>query len=140
MVKKFPKKHYSLAQANRILPLVKKSLLRMMRLDNSLNTLSCIEITYDDPYQGLVYDVQYDRKFHQLSYAFYREFEKLIALGAVLKCLDAGEIDFFSRFEAREIFLCWKIGEHQISHWHEVEDDFEGRKKISEFKKGAKIK
>ena len=140
MVKSFPKKYVSLAQANRILPQVKKSLIRMMRLDNSLNTLSSIEITYNDPYKGLVYDVQYDKKFHQLSYAFYREFEKLIAFGAVLKCLDDGEIDFFSKFEGREIFLCWKIGEHQIHHWHEVEDDFEGRRSIAELKKDAKIK
>ena len=53
-------------------------------------------------------------------------------LGAQVKDLDIGLIDFLTLFENREVCLCWKLGEHGIGFWHSLEDGFRGRKPIDD--------
>jgi hypothetical protein len=56
--------------------------------------------------------------------------EQLEELGCYVKDLDIGLVDFISKFEGRDIFLCWKLGEQMISHWHEIDEDFASRQEI----------
>jgi hypothetical protein len=56
--------------------------------------------------------------------------EELQYLGIELKDFDTGLIDFPSRRENREVYLCWKLGEAEVAHWHELEAGFAGRQKI----------
>ena len=51
-------------------------------------------------------------------------------LGAQVKDLDIGLIDFLTRYHGREVCLCWKLGEHGIRFWHSQEEGFKGRKPI----------
>lgn len=52
--------------------------------------------------------------------------------GALVKDLDIGLIDFMSRFEGRDVCLCWRLGESAITFWHGAEEGFRGRKPIDE--------
>ena len=56
--------------------------------------------------------------------------ERLEELGCYVKDLDTGIVDFLSTFEGRDVFLCWKLGEPTIKHWHEVGEGFSHRKAI----------
>ncbi|HLH42645.1 MAG TPA: DUF2203 domain-containing protein [Bryobacteraceae bacterium] len=57
--------------------------------------------------------------------------------GAVVKDLEIGLIDFMSRFQDRDVCLCWKLGESGIEYWHGAEEGFRGRKRIDrEFLEG----
>ena len=56
--------------------------------------------------------------------------DTLEELGCYIKDLDIGLIDFLSSFEGRDIFLCWKLGEPHIGHWHEVDEGFSNRQEI----------
>ncbi len=140
MVDKIPKRYFSVAGANRLLPLVERILYRMASIEKKLDTISSIEVYYDDFFEDMAYGVQYDKKFHQLSYAFFREYERLVQLGVILKSLEEGLVDFFAKHEGREIFLCWQIGEPCIQHWHEVEEGYQGRRHISELLGGQKVR
>lgn len=51
-------------------------------------------------------------------------------LGCYIKDLDIGIIDFLSTFEGRDIFLCWRMGEDRIGHWHEIDESFAQREEI----------
>jgi hypothetical protein len=53
-------------------------------------------------------------------------------LGAQVKDLEIGLIDFLSLFEDREVCLCWKLGESGIGFWHSLEDGFRGRKPVDD--------
>ncbi|MDG2390909.1 MAG: DUF2203 domain-containing protein [Planctomycetaceae bacterium] len=55
---------------------------------------------------------------------------ELEAIGAELKDPQQGLVDFRSQLEDREIYLCWKLGEEEIAHWHELEDGFESRQAL----------
>lgn len=42
----------------------------------------------------------------------------------------SGLVDFYSRRRGREVCLCWEWGESSITHYHDPEDGFEGRRRI----------
>ena len=56
--------------------------------------------------------------------------DQLEELGCYIKDLDIGLVDFLSTFEGRDIFLCWKLGEAHINHWHEINEGFASRQDI----------
>jgi hypothetical protein len=56
--------------------------------------------------------------------------QELEAIGCVFKGFDAGLVDFYSMREDRLIFLCWRMGEERITHWHDLEAGFAGRQPI----------
>lgn len=49
-------------------------------------------------------------------------------LGALVKDLDDGLIDFPARRQGEEVLLCWRLGEDEVGHWHGLEEGFSGRK------------
>ncbi len=52
--------------------------------------------------------------------------------GVLVKDLDIGLVDFPSLMEGEEIYLCWKLGEDQITFWHGIDEGFTGRKPLDE--------
>lgn len=52
------------------------------------------------------------------------------ALGAVVKDLEAGLVDFYSVRDGEPVFLCWQLGEPFVAHWHAVDQGFAGRQPI----------
>lgn len=59
-----------------------------------------------------------------------REVEALSRRSIVLRDADTGLLDFPSRREGREVFLCWRLGEDRVGHWHGPESGFGGRKPL----------
>ena len=54
--------------------------------------------------------------------------EELTSQGIVLRDADTGLIDFPAQREGRLVFLCWRPDEERVTHWHEVDAGFGGRK------------
>ena len=52
--------------------------------------------------------------------------------GCILKDLDQGLVDFPSLRGGEEVYLCWKLGEKRIAHWHGIEEGFSGRKPLED--------
>jgi hypothetical protein len=52
------------------------------------------------------------------------------ALGAIVKDLELGLVDFPSLREGEEVLLCWRIGEDSIGFWHPVDEGFSGRRPL----------
>lgn len=48
----------------------------------------------------------------------------------VVRDLERGLIDFPALIDGREVYLCWLCGEPEVSHWHEPEAGFSGRKPL----------
>jgi hypothetical protein len=48
----------------------------------------------------------------------------------VVRDLERGLIDFPAVRDGREVYLCWLCGEPQISHWHEPDAGFAGRRPL----------
>ncbi len=56
---------------------------------------------------------------------------ELSDIGCELKDWESGLVDFPARMDRRDVCLCWKLGEEQITQWHEVYAGFSGREPIT---------
>lgn len=58
--------------------------------------------------------------------------KELEQIGCVFKGFENGVVDFYALREDRLVFLCWRMGEPHIGHWHEVEAGYAGRTPIDD--------
>ncbi len=56
--------------------------------------------------------------------------QKIVELGALPKGVSPALVDFPSRIDGREAYLCWKLGEKRVSHYHHVDEGFSTRKPL----------
>ena len=56
-----------------------------------------------------------------------REFE---SIGCQCTDFRMGLVDFPAMLDGRVVYLCWKLGESKIAHWHEVDGGFSGRRPV----------
>jgi hypothetical protein len=57
--------------------------------------------------------------------------EELRELGVEPKSATEGLVDFPTILDGRLVYLCWKLGEPEVLHWHELEAGFAGRQPLA---------
>jgi len=63
-----------------------------------------------------------NNEFHRLYYNFYKILDKLSDLG-VFCDIDEGIIEFPSKLNGRDVFLCWQLGDNRIRFLREIDAD-----------------
>ncbi len=58
--------------------------------------------------------------------------DELDQIGCVFKGFDAGLVDYPALIGGRDVFLCWRHGEEHVEYWHEVDTGFAGRMPVEE--------
>jgi hypothetical protein len=120
------KKYFTLADANKALPLVKAIVTDVAALANSMKErhgqLADLTGPAREELEGSLEKDQ-DRMQELV--------DELSALGVEMKDFFTGLVDFPCWKNGREIYLCWRMDEPTIGHWHEVAAGFAGRKKIN---------
>src|SRR5262249_40830584 len=130
------KKYFTPAQANAMLPLVRRIVQDITELANALRERqervkrlvpkAAAELD-DRQYEELDRaEAEFDRGREQMT----AYIEELRTLGVELKDFDVGLIDFPCWKDGREVLLCWRQGEPEVGHWHEVDAGFAGRQKL----------
>jgi hypothetical protein len=56
--------------------------------------------------------------------------DELSDIGCELKDYKLGLVDFPAQRAGRKVWLCWRLGEAELTHWHELETGFAGRMPI----------
>src|ERR1017187_9131130 len=126
---------YTLDEANAMLPLLRAILRDVTTLANELR----------DRYERLIrlqegkgLDKAHEEEVQQLMAEFERGQEKmkeyeaeLEKLGVELKDYYTGLIDFRHLRDGKEVYLCWRLGEPEIAHWHDLNSGFSGQWAIS---------
>jgi hypothetical protein len=51
-------------------------------------------------------------------------------VGAQVKDLDEGLVDFPALRGGEEVLLCWRLGEDEIEFWHGLDEGFSGRRPL----------
>src|SRR5262249_49921451 len=72
-----------------------------------------------------------ERQREALLIQIREQLDNLLALGVEVKSLE-GLVDFRAIRSGRQVFLCWQAGESQITHWHELDAGFGGRRQIAD--------
>jgi hypothetical protein len=61
---------------------------------------------------------------------------RLVELDITLRDIKTGLIDFPALATGRPIWLCWRLGENDIQHWHGVDEGFDSRRPLDELPAG----
>ena len=130
--KKISKQYFSLEEANGQLTSVKKYILRLMKLNKVIAMVRTLHVQCNDSFSTEVMFIQQNKKLHKLYFKFFKTYEDLLNIGATIKDVDQGLVDFYSVHEGREILLCYRLGEESITHWHELHGGYNCRKPVEE--------
>jgi hypothetical protein len=57
---------------------------------------------------------------------------ELLNVGCVLKDWRTGLVDFPAQRSGRRVWLCWRLGEPVITHWHDLHEGYAGRQPVDE--------
>lgn len=132
-------RYFRLSEAERLLPEVERHLRDALFHKAEYERLhQDIEVTLDrirtaggariDPGRHLALRAERDGNIRKLQEAM----DSIEQLGALVKDLDIGLLDFMARYQGRDVCLCWKLGESGIEYWHGAEEGFRGRKRIDD--------
>ena len=61
---------------------------------------------------------------------------RLVELDITLRDIPSGLIDFPALVSGRPIWLCWRLGEGAIEHWHAHDEGFDSRRPLAELPTG----
>jgi hypothetical protein len=128
---------FTVAEANAMLPLLRSILRDVTALAHSLRERQHLLDSVQPSSTGKVLDV-YQEEIQQAHESLERDQERmheyeaeLKKLGVELKDYFTGLIDFYSLRDGREVFLCWRLGEPEVAHWHDLEAGFAGRQRLT---------
>jgi len=131
-----PPKFFTLAEANRTLPLVKRV---VQDIASYYPTWKDLVARYEliaaksrpdwgESKEQLDLKAQVDDVARKIN-ACLQELEQI---GCEFKGFEEGLVDFHGKLEDHEILWCWRMGEDRITHWHELDAGFAGRQPIPE--------
>ena len=123
------KRYYTPAQANATLPLVRRIVADITevagRLRERQRALARSGGQLDE-----VHREELETEFEQGRQRLAECERELAQLGIELKDYFSGLIDFPCWMDGREVYLCWRQGEAEVGHWHELDAGFAGRRKL----------
>jgi hypothetical protein len=130
------KKYFTVEEANKALPLVKAIVGDIVRQFHTVSelkqrlsaVLSKHRGATSDPYTEELAQSQAELEAEESKLESY--IDELTRLGVELKGPD-GLCDFYSLMDGREVYLCWRLGEPEVMHWHELNAGVAGRQPLT---------
>jgi hypothetical protein len=130
-------RYFTLQEANTLLPDIKQAIESLQDIQNEFSKKYHALTDYKKRYQHGEKPQNYEEYIFQEEAGLeFMEIETRTHLsaihktGALVKEINPGLVDFPSLIDDKEILLCWKQGENEISHYHGMEDGFAGRKRL----------
>jgi hypothetical protein len=119
------RRRFTLDQANKALPLVTRIVRDIVNTHERATQLQAkLE---ESTGREAALQSQLDAALEQLQ----DYVDELGSIGVELKDYESGLIDFPGRHQGRDVYLCWKLGEEKVTHWHELHSGYAGRQSTS---------
>lgn len=123
-----PKRRFTLAQANKALPLVSRIVADIVKAHKQA-TVQQGQI--ERMQAGSKNRTELERELEGCLERLNGLLDELSDVGCEIKDFQVGLVDFIGRHQDRDIYLCWKLGEAKIGFWHELDAGFAGRQPVS---------
>jgi hypothetical protein len=131
-----PRHHFTVEQANAMLPLVRAIVKDLADLSRDVIDRRQRLAHLQAGRNGQPSDV-YGEELAQVEVELekdgrrLREYvEELLKLGVEPKNGPEGLVDFPALIDGQESYLCWKLGEPEVLFWHDLEAGFAGRQSL----------
>ena len=121
------RRHYTLAQANALRPWVAERVIRLRDARDLLRRCDGVELAAQASLSGGGWP---GREHARAATTLMLTLEELDRLDVVVRDADRGLVDFPALREGVEVYLCWLIGEREVTHWHALEAGFQGRRRL----------
>ena len=119
---------FTVEQANRMLPLVRRIVEDLVVAHGAWQqAVGQFEMASSSNASDAEH---FQRETERLAREIDGYLRELAELGVEFKGFEHGLIDFPSEFNGRPVYLCWKLGETSVAHWHDVDAGFAGRKQL----------
>ncbi len=118
------KKYFTPAQANAMLPLVRRIVQDITALAHEMRERHDRLVGPGGEAAGA--DDEFERGRQRMT----EYVDELRRLGIELKDFFTGLIDFPCWMDGREVYLCWRQGEPEVAYWHELDAGFAGRQPL----------
>ncbi|MGD9721138.1 MAG: DUF2203 domain-containing protein [Pirellulales bacterium] len=131
-----PRKLFTVEQANAALPLVRSIATDLARASREVierrERLALLtagrNAAAGDLYSEELAQIEEDLEKDSAQLQEY--VDELRSLGVEPKSGPEGLVDFPSLMDGRVVFLCWKLGEPEVTYWHELDSGFRGRQSL----------
>jgi hypothetical protein len=129
-------KIFTLEEANQLIPQLRAILTRIMEKRDQIATKQKEVYAIRRIIDGNGHNPEAlglaakERELKELINELNEDIEKINSLGCELKDIHLGLVDFRSIREGREVYLCWKFDEDEISFWHDLHTGFAGRQPL----------
>ena len=120
---------YGLQEANRTLPLVSRIVRDIVDTNGRMRELHLEAQRLVERGDSAGAEALQDR-LQALGFERADFKDELEHLGIELKDPNIGLIDFPAMLDGRIVYLCWRLGEQSITHWHELKSGYSGRRSI----------
>ena len=122
---------YSVEQANRTLPLVRRIAEDIVRqYARWQERVRLFETATTQHPDGRDEAAALQREVQALASEIDGYVAELAELGVEFKDYERGLLDFPGERDGRPVYLCWQLGEPAVRFWHELDAGFPGRQPI----------
>ena len=131
-------RYYSIDEANAAIPEVERILigLRDQREELIARRDRVVELSPGDgetPEAGAAEQIRLLRLSMQgLIDQMQAGVARLVEMDVTLRDISTGLIDFPALVSGRPIWLCWRLGENGVAHWHSHDEGFDSRRPLSD--------
>jgi hypothetical protein len=127
-------KYFTVAEASRTLPLVKRIVADITALYPKWRELvyqyELVAAKSRPEWGESPEQIDLRRQIDEVAWSINGYLKELDQVGCVFKGFEVGLVDWYGQIDGRDVFWCWKLGEERIGHWHEVEAGFAGRQAL----------
>ncbi|MFP4599603.1 MAG: DUF2203 domain-containing protein [Persicimonas sp.] len=137
------KRYFTVEEANEMIPFLEAAFTRIVQMRRQISEVyELLEMADAAPESddfkiaqpGAAASTVHNRgTLKALIEAVEEELDRVRASGCLVKGIDTGLVDWYTHRNGRDVFLCWRLGEQEVTHWHEVRAGVRGRRPIEEF-------
>ena len=133
-----PRKRFTVAQANKSLPLVQRIVNDIVKAHGDAMTCQQrLERIANGRGAKDAKEQQAAQAGMDSAMARLEDYvDELSEIGCELKDYQIGLIDFTGTHKGHDVCLCWKLGEPEVGFWHEEDAGVAGRQPIATLKEG----
>jgi hypothetical protein len=111
-------RHFGIDEANDLLPVIKKA----------FDDVRALAARAQQLFEGEA-DPESVVERQKLVEKIQTKLQPLLDMGIEVKAI-YGLVDFRALRNGKTVYLCWKYGEEEVGHWHELDAGFAGRRPI----------
>jgi hypothetical protein len=128
---------FAVEEANRLVPELQRRMQRMVETkreyDNIQSRMDVLSLAVSGASRQNPDTLELSQLHQQrqrLGDTLSREIASIQRHGCLVKDVDRGLVDFYALAGDRLVFLCWQLGEAEITHWHTLEGGFSQRQPL----------